>query len=254
LPWRRSDDAGSAHRPEPGTRGSAAWTGREAWSSWLNGSPQPLIARSSDSRARRGGCARSSADQKRWQRRWAAGVTGRRTSTSARREPAVWATRLPHIAIRLLGAHYGQSCYCGRQVPVPCGRWSVWFCLGAGAGPARLPLAPGQLSSVRNAIVPNSGRCPSAYSCTAWHIPSRLDGHDDRRTRLRHFVIRRAERRFGALSHDQRLGRGGAPESPDLRLAVAALNSSSADQDAASASAVRRRSDSEMTWCCPSSR
>jgi hypothetical protein len=47
---------------------------------------------------RRGECARSSADPKRWQGRWAAGVTGRRTSSSARREPAFWATRLPRIA------------------------------------------------------------------------------------------------------------------------------------------------------------
>ena len=92
--WQR----GSAHRPEPGTRGSASWTGRESRSSWLTGSPQPLIARSSNSRARRGECARPSADQKRWQRRWAAGVTGRRTSSTARREPAVWATRLPRTA------------------------------------------------------------------------------------------------------------------------------------------------------------
>ncbi len=40
--------------------------------------------------------------------------------------------------------------------------------------------------------LPRSGRCPSAYSCVAWHIPSRLDDHDDRRTRLRHFLAVRA--------------------------------------------------------------
>jgi hypothetical protein len=48
--WQR----GSAHRPGPRTRGSASWAGREARSSWLTGSPRPLIARWSDSQARRG--------------------------------------------------------------------------------------------------------------------------------------------------------------------------------------------------------
>jgi hypothetical protein len=57
-----------------------------------------MTARWSDSQARRGECARSPADPKRWQGRWAAGVTGRRTFSLARREPAVWATRLPRIA------------------------------------------------------------------------------------------------------------------------------------------------------------
>jgi hypothetical protein len=56
-------------------------------------------------------------------------------------------------------------------------------------------------------VMPNSGRCPSAYSCTLWHIPSRLDGHDDCRTRLRRFVIRRAERRIFAAPR----GRVSAP-------------------------------------------
>ena len=57
-----------------------------------------MTARWSDGQARRGECAPSPADPKRWQGRWAAGVTGRRTSSLARREPAVWATRLPRIA------------------------------------------------------------------------------------------------------------------------------------------------------------
>jgi hypothetical protein len=38
-------------------------------------------------------------------------------------------------------------------------------------------------STVRPAqrsLMPNSGRCAIAYSCTAWHIPSRFDDHDDR--------------------------------------------------------------------------
>jgi hypothetical protein len=93
--WQR----GPARRPEPGTRGSASWTGREARSWWLTGSPQPLTARRSGSQARRGECARSPADPKRWQGRRAAGVTGCRTSSPARREPAVWATRLPSRSV-----------------------------------------------------------------------------------------------------------------------------------------------------------
>jgi hypothetical protein len=64
--WQR----GPARRPEPGTRGSASWTGREARSSRLTGPPQPLTARWSDSQARRGGCPRSPAEPKRWQGRW----------------------------------------------------------------------------------------------------------------------------------------------------------------------------------------
>jgi len=50
LALARPDKRGSTHRPEPGTRGSASWAGREARSSWLTGSSRPLIARWSEAR------------------------------------------------------------------------------------------------------------------------------------------------------------------------------------------------------------
>lgn len=65
---------------------------------------------------------------------------------------------------------------------------------GAGRADA-MPSGPGvPIRSPRplSPDLPSSGCCPSAYSCTPWHIPSRPDGRDNCRTRPRRFVIRRA--------------------------------------------------------------
>jgi hypothetical protein len=125
--WQR----GSAHRPEPRTRGSASWTGPESRSWWLTRSPQPPIARPGGSQARRGERARSPADHKRWQRRWAVGVTGHRTSSTARPEPADWPARLPTIsaARRALSLTFCQL----TVMAVPCLR----SCSRIGGRPSR---------------------------------------------------------------------------------------------------------------------
>jgi len=100
-----------------------------------------------------------------------AGVLAGRGSGAARRRPAgqasgplsshaAWSTRgLRWGAQRRL--RYGRQPGRGGGRPGPC--WTGWS--------IRSDVQTRRLTDAR--ICPNSGRCPSTYSCTAWHIPPR---------------------------------------------------------------------------------